>query len=128
MFYADSVPGWDEAVEREVLRAWLATMPESERTPWLAFCLGAARYRLVADEQRKEQQRSATELRERIQHLERKLSWLEPDASRWLADLTQARARIIELEQELRRHGHEVPAPVDRLPPDEPERILPRLS
>ena len=62
MFYAVTVTGWDDAIEREVLRAWLATVPESDRTPWAVFCLGASRYRLVSDDALKERQRALHDL------------------------------------------------------------------
>jgi hypothetical protein len=110
------MPAWDDAVEREVLRAWLATVPEADRTPWAAFCLGAARYRLVADQALRERREAVLELERRVQHLEQRLAWLEPDASRWLAGLTRARARLAQLEQELVQHGLDVPKGADGAP------------
>jgi hypothetical protein len=130
LFYAEGVAGWDDAVEREVLRAWLATVPEADRTPWATFCLGAARYRLLADAAGREQRATVAELRQRIQHLERRLSWLEPDASRWLAELIRARARVAQLEHELARHGLEVPKGADgesASPGTDCGRVLPDL-
>jgi hypothetical protein len=130
VFYAEGVPGWDDAIEREVLRAWLATVPEADRTPWAAFCLGAARYRLLKDAATRDQQATIVELRQRIQHLERRLSWLEPDASRWLAELTRARARIDQLARELAQHGLDVPGGLDGQPTPakaDQERVLPDL-
>lgn len=121
--------GWDEATEREALRAWLETVPESDRTPWAAFCLGASRYKLVADQAAHEQQRVVVELRERVAHVERQLTWLEPDASRWLGELTRARARIFVLERLLSDHGIALPsAEGDQPTAREPGPVIPPIG
>jgi hypothetical protein len=67
MFYPTTrVSGWDDAIEREVLRAWLETVPEADRTPWAVFCLGAARYRLVSGQAIRERQEVIVELNKHV--------------------------------------------------------------